>query len=158
MTVLIGATVHTTYTVTASRLADVVGLIAGRPEAGHCDWAISYKYESVGRDGKPRGLTVEATITIEMPVWDGRDSARAVERREWDRFLRALSDHEDGHDTRARTGIQQLHDNMEDTRATQLATKFVTEKQRIQRESNAYDTATTNGRRPAPGTNITIPP
>ena len=158
MTLLLGSTTTTTYTVTASRLSDVVDLIAGRPEAGKCSWAISYHYDSTGRNGKPVGLVVDASITIELPVWDGRDTARAVERAEWDRFRRALSDHEDGHDTRARTGIQELHDTLVTTRTSRLSTVFASEKQRIQRESNAYDRTTDHGRRPLPGTVITIPP
>jgi predicted secreted Zn-dependent protease len=157
MTLQLGPTVNTTYTVTASTLADVVRAISARDEAGRCHWATAYTYESVGRNGKPRGLVVDATVYIEMPVWDGRDSARAVERTEWDRFRRALLDHEDGHDTRARTGIQQLHDKLEDTRVSRLSTVFEAEKARIQRESNAYDHATDHGRRPLPGTVITIP-
>jgi predicted secreted Zn-dependent protease len=158
MTLLLGATARTTYNVTASTLADVVAVISARREAGECSWAIAYNYDSVGRDGKPRGLVVEATITIEMPVWVGRDTARAVERVEWDRARRALSDHEDGHDTRARAGIQRLHDTLENTRASRLSAVYASEKARIQRESDAYDTATRNGRRPPPGTNVTIPP
>ena len=158
MTLMIGSTARTTYTVTASRLSDVVDLIAGRPEAGKCHWDISYRYDSSGSDGKPVGLVVDATITIELPIWEGRDTARSVERTEWDRFRRALSDHEDGHDTRARTGIQELHDKLETTRTGRLSTVFASEKTRIQRESNAYDHTTDHGRRPLPGTVITIPP
>ena len=158
MSLLLGATSRTTYTVTAGTLRDVVGLIAGRPEAGKCSWSIAYNYDSTGRNGKPVGLVVDASVTIELPVWDGRDSARAVERTEWDRFLGALSAHEDGHDTRTRTGIQELHDKLERTRTSQLPTVFSNEKARIQRVSNAYDRTTDHGRRPAPGTNVTIPP
>lgn len=158
MTLLVGATARTTYEVTAATLSDAVDLIAGRSEAGKCSWSVGYNYESVGRDGKPRGLTVDATITIEMPVWVGRDAARAVERAEWDRFRSALSDHEDGHDTRARTGLQRLHDTLVATAANRLSATFTSEKARIQRESNAFDRTTDHGRRPAPGTNVTIPP
>jgi predicted secreted Zn-dependent protease len=158
MTLLMGATVRTTYNVTASTLADVVAVISARREAGECTWAIGYTYDSVGRDGKPRGLVVEATITILMPVWVGRDTARAVERTEWDRSLRALSDHEDGHDTRARAAIQQLHDTLENTRASRLSSVYASEKARVQRVSDAYDTATRHGQRPPPGTTVTIPP
>jgi predicted secreted Zn-dependent protease len=157
MTLVLGPTVNETYDVTASTLSDVVDILSGRDEAGHCHWEIKYTYDSAGRDGKPVGLVVEATIKIEMPVWVGRDSARAAERTEWDRFRRALRDHEDGHDTRARTGIQALHDKLEDTRTGRLSRVYAAEKARIQRESNAYDHATNHGRRPAPGTIITIP-
>lgn len=158
MTLLLGATTRTTYDVQASTLSDVVDLIAGRPEAGRCSWAISYHYDSVRRDGKAQGLVVDATVTIELPVWVGRDAARAVERAEWDRFRAALSDHEDGHDTRARSGIQRLHDTLEDTPARRLSSVFQSERARIQRASDSYDSQTDHGRRPPPGTNVTIPP
>jgi predicted secreted Zn-dependent protease len=157
MTLVLGSTSFTSYDVTASTLADVVSIISGRSEAGECTWAIAYTYESVGRDGKPRGLSVDASINILMPNWVGRDSARAVERVEWDRFRAALRAHEDGHDSRARVGIQALHDKLEDTAARRLPTVYAAEKRRIQRESNAYDHATNHGQRPPPGTIITIP-
>lgn len=157
MTLVLGSTTFTSYDVTTPNLAGVVTLISRRAEAGECTWAISYGYESVGRDGKPRGLTVDASVNIEMPNWVGRDSARAVERVEWDRFRVALRAHEDGHDSRARVGIQALHDKLEATAVGRLSVVFAAEKRRIQRESNAYDHATTHGQRPPPGTIITIP-
>lgn len=157
MTLVLGSTTFTSYDVTTPNLAGVVTIISGRAEAGECTWAIGYGYESVGRDGKPRGLTVDASINIQMPNWVGRDAARGVERAEWDRFRAALRAHEDGHDSRARVGMQALHDKLADTKVGKLAAVFAAEKRRIQRESNAYDHATTHGQRPPPGTIITVP-
>jgi predicted secreted Zn-dependent protease len=160
MALVIAPTVTRHYDLTAATLAEVVGLFPDEDEVGSCTWEFpypAYEYDAVGRNGKPRGLRVHMTIKIELPRWVGRNSAAAAERTEWDRFLTALRQHERGHETRARTGARALHNRMADTRVNDLATVFEEEQAKIQATSDAYDTASDHGRKPPPGTIITVP-
>jgi len=155
---LIAPTTTTQYDVSGATLADVVGAISGRDEAGHCDWAWpSMDFEAASDDGFPRVLRISMTVSIEMPRWVERDTASPAEQREWDRFYRALLAHEKGHERRALTSARRLYARLLRTRARDLETAFENGKARIQAESDAYDAVTHHGLRPPPGTMITVP-
>lgn len=156
MTLVVSPTQRTSYDVTASTLAAVVSLLS-EDEAGKCDWGSGFDYDGVGSDGKARNLQVTMEITIELPRWVGRDSAPAPQQREWDRFLRALEAHEQGHERIARAGAQTMHRRLQRTQARDLQDAFEDEKQRIKRQDKAFDKRTDHGRRPLPGTVITVP-
>ena len=150
-------TVRSTYDIEARTLAEVARLVAGRTEAGRCGWKMTYGYDDTDREGKPRGLTVTLELEIELPRWVGRDTAPAAERAEWDRFLAALSRHEDGHVEIAARGAQRMHDRIAGARAARADAIYQDETQKTQDESDRYDTRTAHGQRPPPGTIITVP-
>ena len=157
MPVVLVPPTRTTYDIEAKTLAEVARLVAGRAEAGRCGWKHTYAYDDTDRAGKPRGLTVTLTIEIELPRWVGRDTAPVAEQREWDRFLAALSRHEDGHQEIAQRGAQRMLDRMSQARAQRADAIYQEEVQKTQDESDRYDTRTAHGERPPPGTIITVP-
>lgn len=157
MSVVTPPPTETTYDIDARTLAEAARLVAGRNEAGHCGWSMTYEYEDTDRAGKPKGLTVTLTIEIELPRWVGRDSAPKAEQREWDRFLAALTRHEDGHREIAERGATRMHDRISQARARRADSIYHEEMRKTQNESDRYDTRTAHGERPPPGTIITVP-
>lgn len=159
MPFLIAPTTMTDSDVSGATLADVVAVLSGRDEAGHCTWDWpTWDFEAVSDDGHPRVLRMSMTVTIEMPRWVERGTASPAEQAEWDRFYRALLAHERGHERRAVTSARALYERLLRTRARDLETAFENGKARIQAESDAYDAATHHGMKPPPGTIITVPP
>lgn len=148
--------VDETYDVSGAGLRDAAAALDPE-EAGSCRWDVSYEYDSVDRRGRAVGLRLRARITIRMPVWTDRESAPAADREEWDRFRAALLEHERGHERRARARLPETHRRLLETPAAELGRVYQDELTRLQRDSDAYDTATDHGRRPPPGTNITFP-
>lgn len=63
--------------------------VATIPVAGRCQ-----EYSDGGglRDG-----TISLSLVVHLPDWQERDRAPAALRRSWDRFLAALTAHEEGH-------------------------------------------------------------
>lgn len=157
MTLVIAPTARTTYDVSAPDLSGAADIITAEPEAGRCDWQITYEWDGTNRNGTAAGLTVHLTITIRLPHWVEREQASHAERDEWDRFLAALRDHEEGHKQIARAGARALEERLRQTQASDLQTAFDEEQAKIQAQSDAYDRANDHGRKPPPGTTITIP-
>jgi predicted secreted Zn-dependent protease len=126
-------------------------------EAGSCEFFPGFAYSDIDSRGNPEGLTLTVQISIHMPRWTGRDGARPAEQQEWDRFYRALLEHERGHESRIRTGAAVMHRRLRRTLAADLQTAMDEETDKIKATGNAYDAATDHGRRPPPGTIITVP-
>jgi predicted secreted Zn-dependent protease len=155
---VISPTTTTHFDLDVPTLADVVASLQGRDEAGHCDWAfLPWESSGVTRDGTAREINLTIQITIEMPRWTHRDTARAAERTEWDRFYEALRQHEAGHEQIVRGMAPAMHAKLMQTRIRDLNRVFEAERQKIQDRSNAYDTRTRHGLNPPPGTLITVP-
>jgi predicted secreted Zn-dependent protease len=70
-------------------------VIASMAEAGKAEWWPQFQYDS--DDGIVSSVTVAVPQRKTMPHWQGYDSASQPMRDEWDRFWRALDDHEQGH-------------------------------------------------------------
>jgi predicted secreted Zn-dependent protease len=138
-------------------------------EDGRCTWRAKYEYDDVRRDGLALGLRVYLEVTIELPRWVGRDSAGKAEQREWDRYFAALRAHEQGHAAIARGGAKRTHDRMERAPTRKLKAIEIEEigkwsgdgtllvPGKIHSKSDGYDKRTKHGRKPPPGTMITIP-
>ena len=158
MSLNISPTQLVTYDVSGTTLeaaSNNLGLPGG--EDGRCEYNIWYEYDGVSARGLAQNLVVNVTIDITMPRWLDRDAATEAEQREWDRFYAALLAHEREHASRIRAGARRVHDRLARTRATDLEARFQAGKQTMQEESNAFDVAVDHGRRPPPGTIITIP-
>lgn len=71
----------------------------GRVFAGRTDWNLGYRYQTRVLDGQCRVTTVTTKLTVSMVLPRWRDEARAPAelRAGWQRYLRALRDHENGH-------------------------------------------------------------
>jgi predicted secreted Zn-dependent protease len=157
MALTIAPTVTRHYDVHGDGLAEVVRAFPDGDEVGSCTWNLDLEYEGVTRQGVAREIRLDVTIAIETPRWAERDAASEAERREWDRFHHALLSHERGHEQRVRTNVRDSYSRLTRTPVGELAAVFEEERQRIQAVSDAYDAHTDHGRKPPPGTNITIP-
>jgi predicted secreted Zn-dependent protease len=157
MTLIIAPTFRHDYDVSAPDLQGVVDLFAPEDEAGSCEWQTAYEFGGVRRDGRPSDLIVEVAIDLRLPRWVQRDGASRAEQAEWDRFLAALSAHEDGHERILRDGAQALHDHLARAQVSRLPAVFAEQTARAQTQSDAYDATTDHGRNPPPGTIITVP-
>jgi hypothetical protein len=97
--------------------------------------------------GRFAWLDVTFTLRTEMPVWEGYRRGPQAEKREWDRFYRALLWHEHGHIAiirrEAKTTYKRLLAASNDT----INNVAEQEKQRIHRAGVAYDRQTDKGQK-----------
>lgn len=67
-----------------------VGLtVSTIPVAGRC--------QEYSDGGGLRDATISLSLVVHLPEWTDRDRAPAALQKSWDRFLRALTAHEEGH-------------------------------------------------------------
>jgi hypothetical protein len=123
-------------------LADVAALLP-EDEWGRCEWDFTHSFEST--EGTITRVDVTLTRRIVMPRWVERDQAPAAERAEWDRMVRNLRTHENGHATRARTWAPRLKQrmlNQPESEEANIKETFLTDHQA---EQDQYDTDTHHG-------------
>jgi predicted secreted Zn-dependent protease len=73
--------------------------VRGRQFFGMTEWEVSAGYRPVTGAGACSidALTVEVAVTTHLPRWARTPSAPRSLSRAWERFLRALTEHEHGH-------------------------------------------------------------
>jgi len=71
----------------------------GKRYPGHAEWNVSwtYRWQSQGNRCSLNSPSVQLTGTITLPRWEDRGSADPALQQRWDRFLAALTVHEQGH-------------------------------------------------------------
>jgi len=71
----------------------------GRRYPGRADWNVSwtYRWQSQGNRCLLTSPSVQLKGTITLPRWEDRDRADPELQQRWDRFLAALTVHEQGH-------------------------------------------------------------
>jgi predicted secreted Zn-dependent protease len=127
-------------------LHDLVRNRSGQ-KLGHTTYSIRWRGPPPDAAGRFASLDVTFTLRIEMPVWTSYPRRPEAEKREWDRFYRALLWHEQGHiaiiKREAQTTYQRLLNATKDT----INNVAEQETQRIDRAGVAYDRQTDHGRR-----------
>jgi len=83
------------YDVPGHTLSEVATVVASMAEAGKAEWWPQFSFES--HDGVVSSVVVSVPQRKTMPRWHGYHDASQPMRDEWDRFWRALDDHEQGH-------------------------------------------------------------
>ncbi len=66
---------------------------------GYTNWFVHWDYKT-GQDGLGCGLTslnISAEIVITLPKWAEEKRGSVELRKKWDKFLTALTEHEEGH-------------------------------------------------------------
>jgi predicted secreted Zn-dependent protease len=96
MTVTIHDAQWSTYDVAGATLEDAANQISQMTEAGQTHWhptfaATRWEGQTIAE------VNVDVQISVSMPNWPGAASASAEERAEWERFVGALHQHEQGH-------------------------------------------------------------
>jgi predicted secreted Zn-dependent protease len=105
-------------------------------------------------------LDLTFSLLIEMPVWQGYGTRPKAEKDEWDRFYRALLQHERGHIEIYKNGARQMYTRMAGATTATIQSVHDEEMARIKRLNAEYDRTTDHGRRqqtPYGTTVITVP-
>jgi predicted secreted Zn-dependent protease len=140
-------------------LADVSSSMSAMSEAAHADFDLQMSYGHA--NGRITTVDLTMNLSIDMPVWSGLGNARKAEQNEWNRFLRALRAHEDGHITICRREAATTYDRLLRASPRTINDVLDAERARIQRLNNVYDHQTNHGRAqntPHGNTVITLPP
>jgi predicted secreted Zn-dependent protease len=126
-------------------LADVVNEVEDADEVGNADFRFDLDYSHA--NGLITNVDLTMELTVGLPVWENRANRPQPERNEWDRFLRALRVHEDGHVDIFRSEAPTTYERLRRARPTTINRVLATETARIRRLSDAYDHRTDHGRR-----------
>ena len=154
-----GITAGTGHTFDGATLRAVVNAMHGMDEVGHADFDLAMNFST---DGGERVTNVDLTmrLTIDMPEWTKSAGRPAAERDEWNRFMRALRHHEDGHITICRREAPTTYQRLTRATASTINDVLDRERARIQALNDAYDTRTGHGtsqNTPDGNTVITVP-
>jgi predicted secreted Zn-dependent protease len=112
--------------------------------AGTFETSLNWATNAAGRFAR---VDLTFTLAIEMPVWTRYSGRPEAERREWDRFYRALLEHERGHIAIFRREAKTTYARLLAATAATIGNVLEQETQRIQRLSDAYDSQTDHGRK-----------
>ncbi len=90
------------YVVAGSNPAEIRSeLNHRRPKGwdGYTSWYVSWRFRHAPDGGTCRMTSVTTTVTVThtLPQWKASAQASSGTREAWDRYLRALTVHEDGH-------------------------------------------------------------
>jgi predicted secreted Zn-dependent protease len=132
------------YDVGGATLADVVAAIESYPEAGSAEWWPRYSVAT--EDGNVTEATITIDTRITLPNWTDRDAASSAEQAEWDRFLQALTEHENGHIHILVTQFTDIDTQMVGKSEHDAKDVFDGAVTQLQQATNDYDSSTDHGR------------
>jgi len=136
----------TSHRLNEATLAEVARRVASIGVGlAHADWSFDWGWQQSAQGVFSVDLTMQ--LTMEMPVWSRKSSRPLAEQREWDRFLRALRQHEDGHHVICRREVQVMYRAMNGANQTNVQSVHNREGARIDRLNVEYDRSTDHGRR-----------
>lgn len=84
--------------------------LGATPWAGHARWNVRWTYDWRLADDLCRvdKASTSLTVTYTLPRWLGRDSAGDELKAKWDRFSKALLQHEQGHGANGRRAAERI--------------------------------------------------
>jgi predicted secreted Zn-dependent protease len=97
--------------------------------------------------GKITRVDLKFSLSIEMPVWDNYASRPKKEKQEWDRFYRALLEHEKGHILIYKREAQAMYAAMMRATPDTIQSVHDAEGDRIRKLGEQYDKDTDHGRK-----------
>lgn len=125
-------------------LEDVSLAMDGMHEAAHAEFAFEMSFSTAG--SRVTRVDLIMWLTIDMPVWSHVDGSTQAEQDEWNRFLRALRAHEDGHITICRREAPKTYRKLTSATPGRINAVLESERVRIQALNDAYDHRTDHGR------------
>jgi len=146
------------HTFTDATLKDLVDNLDPKAEAGEAKFRFGMKYTPVA--DRITNLILTMTLTIAMPRWPNAAKRPKKEQDEWNRFLKALRFHEDGHISIFRREAYTTWDKLLAATPATIDQVLADEETRIQALSDAYDLKTDSGMKqtsPHGTTVITVP-
>jgi predicted secreted Zn-dependent protease len=143
---IIGEPTQSSYTVKGNTLAEAAAVIDARDEAGLTEWNVNLSY-TTDENGIITRVTVTVNLKITMPNWPGAAKLSKAAKAEWDRFYRALEEHEQGHVSLLRERFSGLGESLVGKSEAEAKADFETAKQELQKKSDEYDVETDYGRK-----------
>ncbi|MGA7672451.1 MAG: DUF4157 domain-containing protein [Nitrolancea sp.] len=141
-----------TTTVHGTKLATVASALGDEPGSVEFDF-------SVATQGDPAtSATLTVTQTLTLPQWAERDAASGAAKSSWDRFVGALTQHENGHLAIDRQMFANAHQRFVGNTAAQVEQTSNTLRAAVQAKQDAFDTQTDHGRNGNPPTILDIGP
>jgi predicted secreted Zn-dependent protease len=131
------------HTFEEETLEEVAAAVEALPEAGKADFEFHLDYAYAGSRLTQVDLTM--VLTLAMPGWTHVSRRPREEREEWQRFLRALRAHEDGHFEIFRREGAVAYERIRSARAGRINDVRAAEERRIDGLSHAYDLRTDHG-------------
>lgn len=155
MSVTIHPTAWSDSNVDGSTLAEVARHIELLPEAGQTHWHATYQVTQWGEGNHIVAAGVDVAITVTLPHWANATSRPQAERDEWERFMGALRNHEQGHVDLAVTYLEHADTLLNGYDEHTAATQWQDNLDALQQMSDQYDASNDHGR--SAGTTITVP-
>lgn len=132
------------HTFEEATLEDVADSMDAMAEVGNVDFALELSFANSGNRVTRVDLTMR--LTLAMPVWTEVGNRPQAEQNEWNRFLRALRVHENGHLAICRREAPVAYRRLRKAKADTINDVLSAEETRIQRLNDAYDHRTDHGR------------
>lgn len=151
---------ESSWSVKGSTIADVGQELSTHQsthgEAGHVErGSTNISYGPPSAQNKVQQVTVEVPLTREMPVWP--NAAEVGKKcpcwlKEWNRFLAALTAHEQKHVDIYKKHLTDVHKKMLGKSETDADAAIDKALEAAEKEQSEFDTSTDHGKKPAPGT------
>lgn len=127
----------------------------GKRYPGHAEWNVSwtYRWQSQGNRCLLTSPSVQLKGTITLPRWEDRDRADPELQERWDRFLAALTVHEQGHFAYGVAAADELRRQFVSVKSNKGCAALATEVDRLgraiieeyQQRDRQYDVDTAHG-------------
>lgn len=124
-------------------LAQLVAAAEELDEMGHADFRYALNFGHA--NGQLTRVDLTMRLTIDMPTWTQAVRRPQAERDEWERFLRALRVHEDGHIAICRPEAPTTYERLLAATPDTINDVLNEETERIRALNRAYDTRTGHG-------------
>ena len=128
---------------------------SARPHDAQTEWRTRMQYRTVTLPGIAwcTNFATVTQITMTLPGWTATNGASAATLREWNRYLRALAEHEAGHARHAREGTLELHRRVKaleaqpdaETVRQRLDALLAEVQQQVRQQDADYDRETRHG-------------
>ena len=147
-----GGTGGTTFTVanaTENRdeetLNDVATALAAKTEAGSTLPTLGSISTTLDGAGKVASASVTVTETVTLPKWTKRDTQCDRHKAEWDRFLTALTAHEQGHVAIDRKYFENITAKLVGLKDSDVDAKVAATQALAQTDNDTFDATTAHG-------------
>jgi len=126
-------------------LAAVAQAMGALGEAAHASFG--YDMSATPRGDSIASVDLTVRLSMEMPAWAHVRRRPQAEQREWNRFLRALRYHEDGHIAIYRREAETSYQRLLEATPETINDVLQAEIERVQRVNDEYDRTNHHGQR-----------
>ena len=126
-------------------LLEVFDQLSGMPEAGKAEWNDSTYTMQFDDNGVVTNVDATVNPKITMPSWIDSSQAPQAAQEEWNRWFRALEDHENGHVQLVYDEVTGVDERMVGKSQNDAAQEWNDTFARLQQRSDQYDADTAHG-------------